>query len=92
VKRVAVIAVLSACALGVTSSSSNATTTGGCPAGSGAAWTLVDATDFFGLPADFPTWMVPGMDQNMDGMTCVRQIVRFPIEDRNNYLWRDNTV
>jgi hypothetical protein len=52
----------------------------------------VDATDFFGLPADFPTWSVPGLDQNRDGLTCVRQIIRFPIEDRNNYLWRDNTV
>jgi hypothetical protein len=92
VKRIAVVGVLAACCFGASTASSTATTVGGCPTGSGATWTLVDATDFFGLPADFPTWMVPGMDQNRDGLTCIRQITRFPIEDRNNYLWRDNTV
>jgi hypothetical protein len=93
VKRLAAVAgVVAACAFGGSVATSAAKTVGACPTGAGATWTLVDAREFFGLPADFDTTLVPGLDQNNDGLTCVREITRFPLEERNNFLYRDNTV
>ena len=91
-KRLTVTAFLAVACFGASAASSTATTIGGCPTGSGATWTLVNATEFFGLPPGFPTSTIPGLDENADGLTCVREITRFPIEGRNNFLYRDNTV
>jgi hypothetical protein len=92
VRRIAAVLTLAACCVGATATSGSAATTGGCPSGAGANWQLVNARDFFGLPADFDLTSIPSLDTNNDGLTCVREVVRFPIEDRNNVLYRDNTV
>ena len=62
---------------------------GGCPTGSGAAWTLVSVSS---LGIDPETAMgIPSLDGNRDGWTCIRTPTQQSPAGEFS-IFRDNTV
>jgi hypothetical protein len=62
---------------------------GGCPTGSGAAWSLVTVSSL-GITPETATG-IPSLDGNGDGMTCIRtSSQQSPLGELT--LFRDNTV